>query len=100
MEPGKLRPAISLLLLIIPGIITADNCPPEKHVVACYYASWSIYRPDNGTYKIDYINPKLCTHLIYSFAGLNLKGDIDSLDFYNDVTMGECCREIVLLEPF
>lgn len=97
METVNLFFAISLLVFIFPGIISAENCPTEKHVVACYYASWSIYRPDNGTYKIDFINPKLCTHLIYSFAGLNLNGAIDSLDYYNDVTLGESSTEATSL---
>lgn len=89
MAVEKLLLAIPLLLVLSVEFTSGENCPAEKHVVGCYYASWSIYRPDNGTYKIDYINPKLCTHLIYSFAGLNLNGAIDSLDYYTDVTMGE-----------
>lgn len=58
-------------------------------MVVCYYASWGIYRPGNGTFKMKFIDPKLCTHVIYSFAGLNLNGEIDSLDFSNDITAGE-----------
>ena len=78
-----------LILLIAPGRLTsAQKCPDERHVVVCYYASWGVYRPGNGTFKIEFIDPKLCTHVIYSFAGLNLDGLIDSLDSYNDITQG------------
>ncbi|XP_069125631.1 acidic mammalian chitinase-like [Argopecten irradians] len=34
----------------------------------CYHTNWSQYRPGNGKFKVDNIDPNLCTHLIYSFA--------------------------------
>lgn len=81
------------IIFVLPELITGqlldNHCPDERHVIACYYASWGIYRPANGTYKIEFIDPKLCTHLIYSFAGLNLDGMIDSLDTSNDIALGE-----------
>lgn len=83
--------AILLITFIslLPGEISAqDTCAEHPHVIVCYYASWGIYRPTNGTFKIEFIDPKLCTHLIYSFAGLNLHGMIDSLDTSNDMTLG------------
>lgn len=82
---------VPLILLSLPASISSqDNCnASDSPVVVCYYASWAVYRPGNGTFKLDYINPQLCTHVIYSFAGLNLHGAIDSLDYNNDVTMGE-----------
>ncbi|XP_017798525.1 PREDICTED: probable chitinase 2 [Habropoda laboriosa] len=45
----------------------------SKHnkIVTCYVASWAVYRPNNGKFGIDNIRPELCTHLIYTFAGLN-----------------------------
>lgn len=80
--------SVLIIAFIQPGLISGEDCPAERNVVACYYASWGIYRPGNGTFKIEYIDPKLCTHLIYSFVGLNLNGMIDSLDYSNDVTQG------------
>ena len=38
--------------------------------VVCYWASWSHYRPNSGKFIPENINPKLCTHIVYSFAGL------------------------------
>ncbi|OXA56244.1 probable chitinase 2 isoform X2 [Folsomia candida] len=44
----------------------------HKKVVVCYVATWATYRkPDEGAFDIDHIEPNLCTHLIYSFAGLD-----------------------------
>lgn len=38
-----------------------------------------MYRPDRGSFGIDDIDPTLCTHIVYSFAGLDiLKNHIKS----------------------
>jgi chitinase len=38
--------------------------------VICYYTNWATYRPGNGQFSINDIDPNLCTHLIYSFASV------------------------------
>lgn len=45
--------------------------PMHGKVVVCYVASWATYRPDAGKYDIGDLEPSLCTHLVYSFAGLD-----------------------------
>lgn len=60
----------------------------EKKVVMCYWASWSVYRPGLGVHKADLIEPELCTHLVYAFAGLNTDGELDTLDYHSDITLG------------
>ncbi|CAH1790208.1 unnamed protein product [Owenia fusiformis] len=38
----------------------------------CYFASWSIHREvEEARFDIDYIEPDLCTHLIYAFAKID-----------------------------
>lgn len=59
-----------------------------KKVVACYYSSWSIYREVEGKFTINDIDVSLCTHLIYSFAGLDINSRITSLDPQYDITNG------------
>ena len=34
----------------------------------CYYTNWSTYRPGDGKFSIQDIDPNLCTHIVYSFA--------------------------------
>ncbi|XP_017779062.1 PREDICTED: acidic mammalian chitinase-like [Nicrophorus vespilloides] len=80
-------------LLIVLGLILVNSCVGEEPkcdgpVIACYYASWSYYRTEVGHYNISHIDPNLCTHLIYTFSGLNVDGKIDSLDPNYDVTKG------------
>ncbi|GFO01584.1 chitinase, partial [Plakobranchus ocellatus] len=36
----------------------------------CYHTNWSQYRPGDGKFMPEDIDPNLCTHLIYSFAKL------------------------------
>lgn len=40
-------------------------------VVVCYVGTWAVYRPGAGKYDLSDIEPSLCTHLVYSFAGLD-----------------------------
>lgn len=40
-------------------------------VVVCYYQTWAYKRPWPMTYDIEDIPSDLCTHLIYSFVGLD-----------------------------
>ncbi|XP_054260069.1 probable chitinase 2 [Macrosteles quadrilineatus] len=63
-----------------------ESRPNHDRVVACYVSSWATYRSGHGTFNIDDIDPTLCTHLIYAFAGLNTTdSSIRSLDPYNDL---------------
>jgi len=39
--------------------------------VVCYFHSWSNYRTDKGKFSPENADPKLCTHVIYSFANLD-----------------------------
>ncbi|XP_028167467.1 probable chitinase 2 [Ostrinia furnacalis] len=60
--------------------------PMHDKAVVCYVASWAAYRPGNGAFTIENLEPSLCTHLVYSFAGLdNEKGTIKSLDAWQDL---------------
>lgn len=36
--------------------------------MVCYYTNWAGYRPGDGKFSVQDIDPNLCTHLIYSFA--------------------------------
>jgi len=53
--------------------------------IVCYFGSWAVYRPPDGKFDISYIQPKLCTHLIYTFVGISTEGDVRVLDSWQDL---------------
>ncbi|CAG9794341.1 unnamed protein product [Diatraea saccharalis] len=60
--------------------------PMHDKVVVCYVATWAAYRPDAGKFLLEDLEPALCTHLVYSFAGLDEeKMAIKSLDPWQDL---------------
>jgi chitinase len=52
-------------------------------VVFCYYGSWATYRTGVAQFDVENIDATLCTHLVYTFMGLE-NGVIVSLDPDND----------------
>ncbi|XP_068222684.1 probable chitinase 10 isoform X2 [Palaemon carinicauda] len=42
----------------------------EKKVI-CYYTSWAYYRPEPHKYAPEFVDPTLCTHIIYSYSMLD-----------------------------
>ncbi|XP_046455827.1 acidic mammalian chitinase-like [Daphnia pulex] len=57
----------------------------EKKKMVCYYGSWAVYRPGNGKFDVENIDPFICTHIVYGFAGLGSDNTIKPLDPYNDL---------------
>uniref|UniRef100_A0A8C5P6M9 chitinase n=1 Tax=Leptobrachium leishanense TaxID=445787 RepID=A0A8C5P6M9_9ANUR len=53
--------------------------------LTCYFSNWAQYRPGAGKFKPDNIDPCLCTHLVYAFAGMS-KNQITTTE-WNDVTL-------------
>ncbi|CAG9773042.1 unnamed protein product [Ceutorhynchus assimilis] len=67
--------------------VKGAECDSKAEIV-CYFGSWAIYRTYEGRFTTEQIDPKLCTNIIYSFAGLNMDLLIDSLDYNADITLG------------
>lgn len=49
----------------------------------CYYTNWAQYRPVSARMTPEKIDTKLCTHLIYAFAKLDFKSEINFTE-WND----------------
>lgn len=59
---------------------------PNNAVTVCYVSTWAVYRVEEGKFGIENLDPSLCTHLVYAFAGLNEStSTIKSLDPFNDL---------------
>uniref|UniRef100_A0A8C0F178 GH18 domain-containing protein n=1 Tax=Bubo bubo TaxID=30461 RepID=A0A8C0F178_BUBBB len=57
----------------------------SAYVLSCYFTNWAQYRPGLGKYMPDNIDPCLCDHLIYAFAGMS-KNQITTYE-WNDETL-------------
>ncbi|XP_026476620.1 acidic mammalian chitinase-like [Ctenocephalides felis] len=67
-------------------VLATANASTDK--VVCYFGSWANYRPGNGKFFVDDIDPFLCTHVIYTFVGLSADGSVRILDPNNEINNG------------
>lgn len=61
--------------------------------VVCYVTSWAMYRKGEGKFVPEHLDSRLCTDVVYAFAGLNPETltlqpfdpwvDIDNSEFFN-----------------
>ena len=80
---------VILTPLLSAGITSAvqeSSVKDHEKVVMCYWGTWANYRPKEGKFVTDNVDGSLCTHLIYSFAGLDSsKWAIKTLDAWLDL---------------
>lgn len=43
----------------------------SSYILSCYFTNWGQYRPGAGKYFPTNIDPCLCDHLVYAFAGMD-----------------------------
>ena len=71
------------------GFVSATkeyNVKDQNKMVVCYWGTWANYRPKDGKFTPKDVDPLLCTHLIYSFVGLDeTSSTIKSLDTWMDL---------------
>ncbi|XP_064075613.1 probable chitinase 2 isoform X1 [Vanessa tameamea] len=80
----------TFLFLSVTVFLIADgtNIEGPKHgkVAVCYVASWAIFRDPPFNFAVSDIDPSLCTHIVYAFAGLDEESStIKSLDIWLDI---------------
>ncbi len=44
-----------------------DEEPSRMHRV-CYITNWSRYRPGEAKFEIEFVDPFMCSHIIYAYA--------------------------------
>ena len=59
----------------------------DKKIV-CYFSSWAVYRPGLGKFDISDLDPRLCTHIVYSSVGINIDGSVRVTDSWADLPSG------------
>ncbi|XP_074046424.1 acidic mammalian chitinase-like [Macrotis lagotis] len=76
MAKNILLPGLALVLLTQLG---------SAYHLTCYFSNWAQYRPGLGRFTPENIDPCLCTHLIYAFAGMK-NNQITTIE-WNDETL-------------
>ncbi|KAM9364889.1 putative chitinase 10 [Pholidichthys leucotaenia] len=77
-----------------PGLIYYDSCKcclvvlfilhiASSSKLVCHMTNWAQYRPGNGRFTPDNIDPFLCTHVIYALATINSFNQITPIE-WND----------------
>ncbi|XP_040565645.1 acidic mammalian chitinase [Lepeophtheirus salmonis] len=73
-----------LILFLISSFQLIES---KDKAVLCYFSSWATYRRGKGKFDIENIDPSMCTHVAYGFAGIDENTyKIKVLDPYNDLT--------------
>ncbi|XP_063844538.1 acidic mammalian chitinase-like [Scylla paramamosain] len=69
-------------------LLSVSTLPLIEGAVLCYFESWAVYRIGDGKVEISELEPALCTHYIYAFAGINADFTIRVLDPWADLCDG------------
>ena len=83
-------PLVLVLTCMVSVLLTTEeqevSVSSHDKVVICYWGTWANYRPKQGKFVADNVDGNLCTHLIYSFAGLDTTNwNIKTLDAWLDL---------------
>jgi chitinase len=75
--------------LILTNCFFLSLLDAKDYKLVCYYGAWAIYRDAPMNFGPDKLDGLGCTHIIYSFAGLdNQTYEIVSLDPKMDIEEG------------
>jgi len=55
-------------------------------LLVCYSSNWAQYRPNDGKFVPESIDPFLCTHIIHAFAKVNNEGEIMPYEWNDENT--------------
>nr|CAH7717807.1 unnamed protein product [Callosobruchus chinensis] len=94
---------MNVVLLIFAVVLihaSSQEVEGNKNVV-CYFASWTVYRPGNGKFDVENIDPTLCTHINFGFVGINEDGTLRIIDPWesNDEGLHGFRRLVALKNP-
>nr|XP_025967491.1 acidic mammalian chitinase-like isoform X2 [Dromaius novaehollandiae] len=83
--PNQSQAEMAKLTLLTGLALLLNAQTGTAYVLSCYFTNWAQYRPGLGSYKPENIDPCLCNHLIYAFAGMS-NNEITTTE-WNDVTL-------------
>ncbi|XP_052890684.1 endochitinase-like, partial [Anopheles moucheti] len=60
-----------LIVMVAALLAVPSDCITRPQRLICYFTNWSHARPNEYSYQIEDIPGKLCTHVAYTFVGLD-----------------------------
>uniref|UniRef100_A0A672J9N9 Acidic mammalian chitinase n=1 Tax=Salarias fasciatus TaxID=181472 RepID=A0A672J9N9_SALFA len=81
MESHTFRNVLRILFMLLHAIAVIVS----SYRLVCYFTNWSQYRPGTGKFMPSNVEPNLCTHLIYAFAGINEANELTTIEWNDDV---------------
>ncbi|KAF0035476.1 hypothetical protein F2P81_013234 [Scophthalmus maximus] len=77
-------PSILYVLTRIAVKVSVRNAASATQMV-CYFTNWSQYRPGQGKYLPQDVDPFICTTLIYAFSIINSKNELVTYEWNDDI---------------
>jgi len=72
-------------LAVLAGLCLAMCQLATASQMVCYFTNWSQYRPGQGKYMPQNVDPFLCTHLIYAFSIINPNNELVTYEWNDEV---------------
>nr|XP_032837222.1 chitotriosidase-1-like [Petromyzon marinus] len=94
---GKI-PHLFLLCLVAGSFIVFTEGTTTQYKRVCYFTNWSQYRTQAGRFTMDMVDPFLCTHIIYAFAGFSNDFNVVTTED-NDVQTFDTMQRLKLRNP-
>jgi GH18 family chitinase len=64
----KRSSTVAVFTVVSPVSIAPHDEQPSKMLRVCYVTNWSRYRSGEAKFEIEFIDPFMCSHIIYAYA--------------------------------
>ncbi|KAM9364888.1 acidic mammalian chitinase-like [Pholidichthys leucotaenia] len=85
-------------LTILAGLCLVISQLGSANRMECYFTNWSQYRPGDGKFMPQNVDPFLCTSLIYAFSIINHANELVTYE-WNDEILYKAFNELKLKNP-